>query len=421
MAGTLSPAPWLQPLDDDGNIIPGGKLFTYTAGTSTKVATYTDVLLAVPNTNPIILDAAGRCTIYLVPGSSYKYVLSPSTDTDPPTDPIRTQDNIQAVPGSSAASSLTITGLAGQAISAGQVVYKAAAGSWFIADSAATGSSSLADTIGIALASISNGSTGLIQLYGEVTGLSGLTDGVPYYVGTAGALTATPPTHARPVGQASSTTSIILSQWVRGAKDTLAPIINDPVEFAGAVTFDSMTQTVGQAQFTIPPKFQPGTSTGTYIPVSGLIYSNSVAVNSVIGTNALMNTTLPANVFSHSNAAVRITAQFNAVNNAHAKSINFAIGGTGTGATGNTWTALVNKAYIIWAEVLLIRPSVNVQKIGGFIQGQDTAGTVISIYVNLDTGGAETETATIVVGFMSTTVTAAADIVQTMMTVEVLG
>jgi hypothetical protein len=66
-----------QFFDNNGNILSGGKLFTYTAGTTTQQATYTDSSGATPNTNPIILNAAGRTAqaIWLTEGVSYKFVL----------------------------------------------------------------------------------------------------------------------------------------------------------------------------------------------------------------------------------------------------------------------------------------------------------------------------------------------------------
>lgn len=81
--------------------VSGGKLFTYIAGTTTKQATYADNLGATPLPNPIILDTQGRPTtngstvtpIFGTVGQSYKFVLSNSTDTDPPTSPIWTADN----------------------------------------------------------------------------------------------------------------------------------------------------------------------------------------------------------------------------------------------------------------------------------------------------------------------------------------
>ena len=86
----------------------GFKLFTYEAGTTTKLATYTDASGATPNTNPIILDTLGECDLWLT-GSPYKLVFAYPTDTDPPTNPIWSRDNIQSSAGSSG-SARTITG-----------------------------------------------------------------------------------------------------------------------------------------------------------------------------------------------------------------------------------------------------------------------------------------------------------------------
>ena len=49
-----------QFFDDSGNPLTGGKVYTYAAGTTTPAATYTTSAGTVANTNPIILDAAGR-------------------------------------------------------------------------------------------------------------------------------------------------------------------------------------------------------------------------------------------------------------------------------------------------------------------------------------------------------------------------
>ena len=76
---------------------PGAKLFAYAAGTTTKQNTYTSVTLVTPNANPVVADANGLFgSIYLDPALSYKFVLAPSTDTDPPASPIYTQDNANA-------------------------------------------------------------------------------------------------------------------------------------------------------------------------------------------------------------------------------------------------------------------------------------------------------------------------------------
>lgn len=92
----LAPLAKLRFVDNNGVPLAGGKVFTYTAGTTTKQATYTDSTGATPNANPVILDSRGEASIWLDQTLAYKIVLSPSTDTDPPTAAIWTQDGIPA-------------------------------------------------------------------------------------------------------------------------------------------------------------------------------------------------------------------------------------------------------------------------------------------------------------------------------------
>lgn len=71
-----------QFFDDSGNPLTGGKVYTYASGTTTPAATYTTSTGAVANTNPIILDAAGRTPneIWITVGSLYKFVVKTSAD-----------------------------------------------------------------------------------------------------------------------------------------------------------------------------------------------------------------------------------------------------------------------------------------------------------------------------------------------------
>jgi hypothetical protein len=102
MTVALSPVfnPDSAQIEANGDPRTGNKLFTYLAGTSTKVTTYKDSAGSVQHTNPIILDSNGLppAPIWLSTGSTYKFLLCPSTDTDPPTSPIFPAiDNITAV------------------------------------------------------------------------------------------------------------------------------------------------------------------------------------------------------------------------------------------------------------------------------------------------------------------------------------
>lgn len=91
---TLSPWPKAQFFDNNGKPLVGGKLFTYIASTTTKLATYVDSFGLSPNTNPIILDYRGECRLWIPPNVAYKYTLAPADDTDPPTNAIWTVDQI---------------------------------------------------------------------------------------------------------------------------------------------------------------------------------------------------------------------------------------------------------------------------------------------------------------------------------------
>ena len=70
----------------------GAKLFTYGVGTTTKKTSYQNFDKSTANTNPIVLDANGECSLWL--DGKYKLVLAPSNDTDPPASPYWTIDSV---------------------------------------------------------------------------------------------------------------------------------------------------------------------------------------------------------------------------------------------------------------------------------------------------------------------------------------
>jgi hypothetical protein len=71
-----------QFFDDNGVPLVGGKLYSYAAGTTTLLATYTTSAGTVTNTNPIILNAGGRTPneIWQATGILLKFVLYTSTN-----------------------------------------------------------------------------------------------------------------------------------------------------------------------------------------------------------------------------------------------------------------------------------------------------------------------------------------------------
>lgn len=90
---SLGGAGW-QFFDNNGIPLAGGKLHTYAAGSSTPATTYTSVLGTVENSNPIILNSAGRPSsqIWLDNNAAYKFVLSTSDDVV-----LWTMDNIPGI------------------------------------------------------------------------------------------------------------------------------------------------------------------------------------------------------------------------------------------------------------------------------------------------------------------------------------
>jgi hypothetical protein len=60
--------------DNNGLPLAGGFLYTYAAGTSTPLETFTDETGLTPNPNPVLLDANGYANVWLNTGS-YKFVL----------------------------------------------------------------------------------------------------------------------------------------------------------------------------------------------------------------------------------------------------------------------------------------------------------------------------------------------------------
>jgi hypothetical protein len=77
---SLSPLPKLQFFGTDGLPLVGGKLYTYAAGTTTPIATYTDHTQANQNTNPVILDSNGQASVWLTDSITYKYTLTDADD-----------------------------------------------------------------------------------------------------------------------------------------------------------------------------------------------------------------------------------------------------------------------------------------------------------------------------------------------------
>lgn len=75
----LSPLLFQRFFDADGAPLAGGKIWSYQAGTTTALETFTDDSGDTPCTNPIILDANGEASFY-IGDTAYKFVLMDEDD-----------------------------------------------------------------------------------------------------------------------------------------------------------------------------------------------------------------------------------------------------------------------------------------------------------------------------------------------------
>jgi hypothetical protein len=139
-----------QFFDSNGDPLTGGLIYTYLSGTTTPVTTYTSRDGTTNNTNPIVLDAAGRtpAEIWLDGGVLYKFILKTSAfvqigsyDDIPAINDTTTFSNLITVAGTN-----TLTGLATPALSG----YAAGAQYSFIAQNNNTAAVTIdIDTLGV--------------------------------------------------------------------------------------------------------------------------------------------------------------------------------------------------------------------------------------------------------------------------------
>lgn len=101
-----------QFFDGNGNPLAGGKLYTYSANTTSPLACYTNESGSIAHTNPIILDSTGRVPggeVWLTDLVQYKFELYTYANVL-----IGSYDDISGINETVAASSVSFTGFKGQ-------------------------------------------------------------------------------------------------------------------------------------------------------------------------------------------------------------------------------------------------------------------------------------------------------------------
>jgi len=105
--------PFVKPqfLDNSGDPAAGYQLFVYDSGGTNKQPTWSDQGLSAANANPIVLDSAGRASIFLA-AQTHRFKLASPTAADPPDagDTIWDVDNVASLPYYDVSTAVTVAG-----------------------------------------------------------------------------------------------------------------------------------------------------------------------------------------------------------------------------------------------------------------------------------------------------------------------
>ena len=118
-AGSLYIEKWKQWFDSSGNPCNGCLIYFYEVGTTTLKNTYSNEALSTPNTNPLVLNSAGRSATQVWFSGRYRVVVKSAagvtiTDDDPveefvPTSGIQNSSQVYCGSNSGSANTLTFT------------------------------------------------------------------------------------------------------------------------------------------------------------------------------------------------------------------------------------------------------------------------------------------------------------------------
>ena len=238
MTDTLTCAPVQQYFDNASVELAGGKLFTYSAGTTNKATTFTDSGGGTQNNNPIILNSRGEANVWIPANTGFKFVLAPASDSDPPANPFWTVDNIINSTAGVSTISFGSTGLT--------------------PNSATSGAVTVAGTLAVA-----NGGTGAstatITSFNNITGFTA--------VGTTG----------------TTSTNLVFST----SPTLMTPTLTTPAINGGSVTPAATPTTTAPGYLGSPINTQNGTYTTVMSDTGQTIYHTSASTHTwTIDSNA---------------------------------------------------------------------------------------------------------------------------------------
>lgn len=290
----LAGAGW-QFFDNSGTPLSGGKLYTYVAGTTTPATTYTDATGVQANTNPIILNSAGRVPyeIWLTSSTNYKFILKTSTDTL-----LGTYDNIR-----SAATSLDGTGTnnavayfnsVGAFSSSPNFTFNDSTNALTVAGNISGSNISASGTLAVTGNSTLTGTlnvTGNTTVTGTIASTGGITSSTPAVTQAAGDNSTKIATTAfvQAAGQVSKIQPLTASSSGAGLTLTLAPTsLNFRTDTSNTIVTYSNSSNVS---ITVPNSATLGTSSGVQarLVVLAVYYSGGIrlAVTNLAGGNQL--------------------------------------------------------------------------------------------------------------------------------------
>lgn len=211
MAATVFYTPRWRVVDANGDPINGAILSFFEAGTLTPLPVYSDVDLTISLGVTVAADAGGLFPEMFMLPQAYDITLTTSAG-------VPVWSAVDYFPPQAASSAnVDFTATAGVAFAAGEGGYVSDgsgalnAGQMYKWDADLAYASETPET-GIAVTAIAAGASGLFRTNGKITGLAGLIPGALYYIsGTAGAISLTPGTFSRQIGQAESTTVLIVA------------------------------------------------------------------------------------------------------------------------------------------------------------------------------------------------------------------